>query len=171
MKRTLILHDLSQNDAELFLPKDSVKYSPLAASPPVRHCTGCFGCWVKTPGRCVINDRGADFAALMVRHDEVVFWSRLVFGGLSPDVKAVLDRAIGFVLPFFRALNAETHHVKRYDTTPDLQYIFYGDMTEREKESAQKLAAANALNLGAERCAVSFFPSVRESAAALRALL
>jgi multimeric flavodoxin WrbA len=23
---------------------------------PLRHCVGCFGCWVKTPGMCVARD-------------------------------------------------------------------------------------------------------------------
>ncbi|MDR1247397.1 MAG: flavodoxin family protein [Clostridiales Family XIII bacterium] len=168
MGRTLILHDLRQSDAEQFLPRDSVKYSLFAAAPPVRHCAGCFLCWVKTPGRCVIPDRGADFAAIMTKHDELIFLSRLVFGGLSPDIKAVLDRSIGFVLPFFRKLNGETHHVRRYDKSPAFRYIFYGvDITDKEKETAKKLAAANALNFGSERFSVSFFSSIPESAETL----
>jgi multimeric flavodoxin WrbA len=164
----LILHDLGQGEVERLLPQDPARCSLFAATPPVRHCVGCFRCWLKTPGTCVIDDRGATFVGLMATHDEVVFLSRLVFGGLSPDVKAVLDRSIGFVLPFFRTLNAEMHHVQRFDTSPAFRYVLYGpDMTEQEKGTARRLAAANALNLGSGRCSVSFFPSAREAAEAL----
>ncbi|MDR1159433.1 MAG: flavodoxin family protein [Syntrophomonadaceae bacterium] len=168
MSGALILHDLQQSEAEQFLPKDTAKYSLFAAAPAVRHCMGCFRCWFKTPGRCVIDDRAADFVALMSKHEELIFLSRLVFGGLSPDIKAVLDRSIGFVLPFFRKLNAETHHVPRFDISPLYKYIFYGpEITDREKETAKKLAVANALNLGSGRCFVSFFSSSREGMEAL----
>jgi hypothetical protein len=166
--KKLILHDLGARDAERFLPKDPARYLAFAAAPAVRHCAGCFRCWLKTPGKCAIGDRAAGFAALMAEHGEVCFLSRLVFGGLSPDIKAVLDRSIGFVLPFFRRLNGETHHVMRFEASPDFRYVFYGaDMAEREKETARRLAAANALNFGAGRCTVSFFTSVQEGAVAL----
>lgn len=99
----------------------------------------------------------------MPAHDEVIIISRLVFGGLSPDVKAVIDRSIGFILPFFRIVNGEMHHVKRYDKSPDLRYIFYGsDLKEKEKDTARKLIAGNALNFGAENYAVSFHSSFQE---------
>ena len=29
----------------------------------VRPCTGCFGCWVRHPGECVIDDDARDIAA------------------------------------------------------------------------------------------------------------
>jgi multimeric flavodoxin WrbA len=140
-----------------------------AAHPPVRHCVGCFGCWTKTPGKCVIGDRGADFISLLSRCGEFIVLSRMVFGGLSPDIKAVLDRSIGFVLPFFRCVRGEMHHMKRVECPPDLRYIFYGtEITEREKETAKALAAANSLNLGSGRSAVEFYQTICECSEALQ---
>jgi hypothetical protein len=99
----------------------------------------------------------------MPLHDEILIVSRMVFGGLSPDVKAVLERSIGFMLPFLRNVNGEMHHTMRYEKLPDLHYIFYSpNMKERERETARKLAAANAVNFGAPRWSVSFRQSVQE---------
>lgn len=111
MDKKLILHDLAAEDGKELLPQNSGVYTLFPAVPAVHHCVGCFGCWFKTPGRCVINDRASDFAKLMSQHDEVIVISRLTFGGFSPDVKAVFDRSIGFILPFFRIVNGEMHHV------------------------------------------------------------
>jgi len=92
----------------------------------------------------------------------------MVFGGLSPDVKAVFDRSIGFILPFFRIANGEMHHTRRYEKSPDLRYILYGpDINDREKETAQKLVACNALNFGSENYSVSFLTSTQEIKEAL----
>jgi multimeric flavodoxin WrbA len=168
MSKKLILHDLPQGEAESFMQEKAANYTLFAAAPAVHHCIGCFGCWMKTPGRCVIKDRGSDFASLMSAHDEVVFLSRMVYGGLSPDIKAVLDRSIGYVLPFFRMANGEMHHSLRYDKPPSFRYVFYGDdITKQEKVTAKKLAAANALNLGSGQSSVVFCQTVQESLEAL----
>jgi multimeric flavodoxin WrbA len=169
LSKKLILHDLPLDNAKKVLPPASAKCLIFSASPSVHHCIGCFGCWVKTPGKCVLGDRGAEFAALMPQCDEFVILSRIVFGGLSPDIKAVLDRSIGFVLPFFCYINGEMHHVKRYDKSPDLRYVFYGsNISEEEKGTAKRLAAANSLNLGSGRSSVCFFQSACECAEVLR---
>ncbi|MDR2132537.1 MAG: flavodoxin family protein [Clostridiales Family XIII bacterium] len=164
---TLILHDLRPDVAADVLPPASAHCRIFAASPPVHRCVGCFGCWIKTPGRCVIGDRGSEFAALLSRCGEFVVLSRMVFGGLSPDAKAVLDRSIGFLLPFFRSVNGETHHAHRVENPPDLRYVLYGnDITDTEKETAKKLVAANSLNLGSGRSSVEFYQSARGCAEA-----
>jgi hypothetical protein len=85
----------------------------------------------------------------------------MVFGGFSPPVKAVLDRSIGHILPFFHVINNETHHASRSKNKFSLRYIFYGaDMADCDKETAVKLTAANALNLSAEKHSVEFYQSV-----------
>jgi multimeric flavodoxin WrbA len=168
MGNRLLLHDLQTDDAKNLLPRCSERYTVFPATPAVRHCTGCFGCWLKTPGTCMTGDRGADFVSLLSLCDELVLISRLVFGGLSPDVKAVLDRSIGFVSPFFRDVDGEMHHVKRFANPPDFRYLFYASaIPEQERETAKKLAAANSLNLGSGRSTVLFYMTARECVEAL----
>jgi len=165
MGKRLILHDLPSGNLEhagLSVTADDTVFS---AEPIVGPCVGCYGCWIKTPGACVVDDRAKGFAALISGHDEFVVVSRLVFGGFSPSVKAALDRSIGYILPFFNLVNNETHHPKRGSKKMALRYIFYGDnMNSTDKEIAQKLTAANALNLSAEKYSAEFFepdPAVR----------
>ncbi|MDR0840251.1 MAG: flavodoxin family protein [Christensenellaceae bacterium] len=168
MAKTLILHDLPQSEAEALLSNLWAGCTVFSASPAVHPCIGCFGCWIKTPGKCVIDDRGAGFLTLLPAQDEVVLLSRMVFGGVSPDIKAVLDRSIGFMLPYFCDRQGEMHHARRFDAAPRFRYVFYGpDITPEEKATAQKLAAANALNFGAERWSVQFYQSAQAGAEAL----
>jgi len=161
--KKLILHDLLPDKIEALLSDANGEYTVFPDYPAVRSCVGCFGCWFDTPGECVIDDRGKGFAAMISKHDEFLVISRMVFGGLSPDVKAVVERCIGYLSPFVRIVNGEMRHFMRYDAKPRLRYIFYGqNIGTREKEIARKLTAANALNFGAEKFSVSFYPSADE---------
>lgn len=165
MSKKLILHDLSPRMAEGFYTQDK-DVTVFCSQPSVQHCVGCFGCWIKTPGRCVIADRAREFCDAIPRHDKVIIISKLTFGGLSPDVKAVLDRSIGYMLPFFRIVEGEMHHVQRFPSSPSFTYHFYqaeGKMAQ--KQTAQKLAMANGLNFGSSQVIVRFhedYPSINE---------
>jgi multimeric flavodoxin WrbA len=53
-----------------------------------------FGCWVKAPGECVIDDGARSAAKKLVPSDLAVFLSPIVFGGYSYELKKVLDRQI-----------------------------------------------------------------------------
>lgn len=155
----LVLQDIDTNEIDL----DKGRYRIFQASQRVKPCVGCFGCWVKTPGKCVIMDRDSDFAVTMPYVREIVVISQLVFGGLSPNVKAVFDRSIGFILPFFCNVNGEMHHKQRYAKRPNLRYMFYADViSENEKVTAQKLVKANAVNLGTKNFSAHFYQSAAE---------
>ena len=160
MDRRLFLHDLPEEDFLPFGLSVTALDTVFSAEPIIGPCIGCYGCWLKTPGTCTVNDRGKGFPSLIAAHDEFIVISRLVFGGFSPAVKAVLDRSIGYILPFFRLAGNETHHPGRYGNKPALRYIFYGEaLTSFDKEIAEKLTKANALNLSAKSSAVEFFDS------------
>jgi multimeric flavodoxin WrbA len=168
MTKKLVLHDLLSHQIEALLAGTTGEHTIFSSLPTVRHCEGCFGCWVKTPGVCVIDDRCKGLTVVIPEHSHLLVISRMVFGSLSPDVKAVLERCIGYLMPFFRIVDGEMHHTLRYDHSLDIHYIFYGpNIMEREKETARRLVAANALNLGAKNSSASFYQSIDEIEVAL----
>jgi len=160
----LILHDLEEAAAGGLL-EAATDIEAFAAKPAVRPCLGCFGCWLKTPGVCVIADRGQGFAASVHRHSELVVVSQLTYGGFSPAVKAVMDRCIGHMLPYFRMQNGEMHHRLRYCEPLRLRYLFYGEADPEQRAIAERLARANAMNLAAQGSAVAFHSSAEQALA------
>ncbi len=101
----------------------------------ISNCLGCFGCWVRTPGICVIDDAGRDIARLNVQSDLVVFLTPITFGGYSSELKKAIDRLIPNILPFFTKINGEVHHKPRYEQYPRL--IAIGTLPHPDTESEQ----------------------------------
>ncbi|MGM9550677.1 MAG: flavodoxin family protein [Clostridia bacterium] len=128
-----------------------------SANPIAEPCKGCFNCWVKTPGKCVINDRCSHIPSEIAMCDEMVLISPILYGGYSENIKAVIDRSIPYVLPYFRILKGEMHHKMRYSNPFKLTACFYGICDEEEKQIAENLVKANSLNFGAKSYEVKFF--------------
>ena len=79
----------------------------------------------------------------------------------SPFVKNVLDRSIPYLLPFFKLKNDEMHHTIRYKRKLFLEVYFYGkDLTELEKNIAEKTVKANCINLNVKKFNVSFLENI-----------
>lgn len=110
-------------------------------------CTGCFGCWLKTPGKCTINDKGQEIAKEVIQSDIVILLTPITFGGYSYHLKKMVDRFIPNILPFFAIVNGEIHHEPRYDKNPNILAIGY--LTQEHKESEKtfkKLIKRNSIN-------------------------
>jgi multimeric flavodoxin WrbA len=88
------------------------------AQADIAYCRGCFDCWVKTPGECVIGDDAPNITRIWVQSDIVVFISEIVFGGYSSKFKRMLDRTISMLHPYFIRIQGEYHHKKRYSQYP-----------------------------------------------------
>ena len=96
-------------------------------------CMGCFGCWIKTPGECVIKDLAAQINEKYVNSDVVIYLCPVVFGQCSANMKNALDRWLPNVLPFFeKRPNGTTIHPTRYDNYPRQIMIAYADGLEEE---------------------------------------
>jgi hypothetical protein len=86
----------------------------------IHHCLGCFGCWVQTPGQCVIDDAGRDVARQVIGSDLLAYLTPVTFGGYSSELKKAVDRLICLISPFFTFVDGEVHHKKRYERYPRL---------------------------------------------------
>ena len=129
----------------------------------IHPCIGCFGCWVKTPGRCIIKDDYSDTGEKLGKCNELIIVSKCTYGSYSPFVKNVLDRSISYVLPFFKINNGEMHHQRRYDNKVDMKVWFYENkITEKEKQTARRIVKANCINLYWEISNVSFVNDIKE---------
>lgn len=145
-----IIHDLQEQEFAGWLGDNAQEeVTVISDSGAIRSCMGCFGCWTRTPGECVIKKDGYDnLGELFSRSDELMIISKCMYGSYSPFVLNVLNRSISYMLPYFVTENGETHHKPRYDHQFTLSVHFYGnDITEAEQNTARTLVAANSLNL------------------------
>jgi multimeric flavodoxin WrbA len=115
----------------------------------IASCLGCFGCWLNTPGECVIKDAGSDLPRKVIQSDCVFLLTSVTFGMYSSELKKALDRfPCPVLLPFFKRINGEIHHAPRYDKYPSLVAI--GVLPNPDEESEQTFATLvgrNGINL------------------------
>lgn len=146
-RKRLMIQDVERADP-IQTMEDHGNWTVFSDNGSIHPCVGCFGCWVKTPGRCVIRDAYGDMGTYLAQNSGIVLVSRCCFGGPSPFVKNVLDRSIPYLHPYFKIQNGEMHHRQRYQKTLDLDAIFYGKcFTPEEKETARDWIKAIAVNL------------------------
>jgi|SRR6185369_3237457 len=86
----------------------------------IADCNGCFGCWTRTPGECVIHDDAPAVTAKLAFADRIVFFCPVVFGGFDPVLKRVIERSISLLLPYMRVYHGELHHPPRYNREYEL---------------------------------------------------
>ena len=112
-------------------------------------CTGCFGCWTRTPGECVIMDDARDVVGSYVGSDLVVFVTPVTFGGYSSQLKKLLDRIILSVLdPRFTVVGGEVHHRLRYRRYP--KTVGFGTLPSPDPDAERlfaRLVARNGINV------------------------
>ncbi len=81
----------------------------------LRDCRGCFACWNKTPGQCVIHDDMTKILKGILEADWIVYSFPLYYYSLPSRLKLVFDRQLPFRLPFMDAQNEYGGYPDRYD--------------------------------------------------------
>jgi len=121
-------------------------------APELKPCLGCFGCWIRTPGYCVVKgDEGASVVESMHRADLVVLGGGTPYGCFSLPIKAALDRAIPLILPYFRMYRGEMHHVPRYSRSPRILSAAFGEASEAEDATYLEVVRSFCDNIASPR--------------------
>lgn len=155
-----IIHDLK--DIELKNYNFDVNDSVISSIECTKSCIGCFSCWVKHPKRCALNDNFSNIVDSLKKSDEFIIISKCRYGCYSALVKRVLERCIGYVLPYFTIKNNEIHHESRYDKGLKFSVYFYGDIDDSDKEILNYLVKANSINLNTKEYKVTYLNNIKE---------
>ena len=113
----------------------------------IANCVGCFGCWVKTPGRCVIRDDAVKVYPLIARSERLIYVTKVELGSYGTVMKTMLERAIPVQQAFIRLYCGETHHVQRAVQEKAAVILAYGDISPEEQAVFKRLVARNAYNM------------------------
>ena len=78
----LFICDLESKDFEKLIPDLPDEAKVISYDETIHHCIGCFGCWLKTPGSCIIRDNYGDMGEYLSRSEELIIISRCCYGDL-----------------------------------------------------------------------------------------
>ena len=143
-----IITDLENIDKKYFNidDKDYIIYSNKC----INNCIECFSCWVKHPKYCIYKDAYSNIVDNLKNSSELIIISKNRYGCYSASIKRVLERCIGYVLPYFTIRNNMIHHKSRYSNKIKLTAYFYGNTSKNDKLCLYDLVKANSINLNAK---------------------
>lgn len=97
----------------------------------LRSCTGCWHCWLKSPGLCSQPDDMSLIFPQVIKAQYLILASPLVYDFPTWLMKKFQDRLIPLLLPYIEVAEGEIHHKRRYPTAyPELIVLL-----QKEKET------------------------------------
>lgn len=81
----------------------------------INPCAGCYGCWHKTPGICVIRDDMAECLTLLTEADLIIWSFPLYHYSMPAKGKLFLERTLPTILPELVKTPSGCVHPIRYE--------------------------------------------------------
>lgn len=158
-----IIHDLDNKNAEILL-RNIANAKILSARKKTASCNGCYGCWLKTPGLCVKHDSIEAAGKEIACCSELIIISKNLYGGLSKEIKKILDRSISFALPFFAVRNNEQHHQLRYTNDRKMKVCIYNsnEISDADRNTLTEITKANCINMDINRHEIIYVQNIHE---------
>lgn len=114
----------------------------------IHSCRGCFGCWQKTPGKCLVPDDMEQVYGRYIRSDLVFFASPLWMGFTSWILKQAVERLLPLIHPYVELHRGKLRHRPRYEKYPNLGLLLAG---EPDKDSPGRPEADRRVALSGTR--------------------
>ena len=106
---TAFIEGLKQEQKELTV--EEIFVNQLEMNP----CLGCFSCWNKTPGECIIKDDMQEVIEKLLWADITIWSFPLYYFSVPSKLKNLIDRQLPMVLPFMEKNAKSGSHPTRYD--------------------------------------------------------
>ncbi len=155
-----IIHDLDKEKLSKF-NFDMEDYI-VNANECKNSCIGCFSCWIKHSKYCFYKDNFSKLVDKLKNSDELIIISKSRYGCYSTNIKRVLERCLGYVLPYFEVRNNMIHHKLRYKNNLEINTFFYGVASKEDQDNLYSLVKANCINLGVINFNVNCFNEIEE---------
>lgn len=109
-----------------------------------------------------MNDDYSNIVDNISKSEKLIIISRSRYGCYSYSIKRVLERCIGYVLPYFEIRKGMIHHKSRFNNNLNFYAYFYGDFDKEIKKCIGNLIKANAINLNVNNYCVKYFNDFKE---------
>jgi hypothetical protein len=106
----------------------------------IKHCLGCFSCWIKTPGRCVQKDDMAEeLFGRYLSADLAVLATPLYHFNMNARMKMFIERTLPMVSPILHDRGEHTGHPFRFEHIPKVAMVSVCGFPEQEHFRALSL--------------------------------
>lgn len=123
---------LTDKTLDIVVDGQDIQVTDLSAC-QIKTCQGCFLCWVKTPGKCVIRDDATRIYPAIAKSEKLLLVTHVCYGGCDTLMKTLLERSIPMLQAFLKMAHHETHHFQRYMVPKKVKIAAYGCADEQEK--------------------------------------
>jgi multimeric flavodoxin WrbA len=124
----------------------------------LKYCRGCWGCWVQTPGECVVKDDTRKIRRQYINSDLVLFASPVFMGFTSALLKRAHDKLLALIHPYLELVDGEVHHLARYDKYPLMALLLEKgeDVDEEDIKIISDIYRRDAINFKTSFCFTKF---------------
>ena len=108
----------------------------------IRHCRGCMNCWVRTPGKCILQDDMHELSEKYLGADVTIFATPLYIDNVSGLMKTFMDRLyMPIVQPGYEK-DPEFHecrHLRNHEILPRMVVLSAGGNPEQSNFQVLRL--------------------------------